>query len=70
MFQLNNQSVSNDGAVYSTGSDRPIKLAQVDTHTQTLTVRRKSHGTYQERVMHIADIARLLDPTGTTVRAV
>lgn len=70
MFNLNNQSVNNDGAVYSTGSDRPIKVAHADSYTQILTVRRKSHGTYYEREIHLSELARLLDPAGTTVRVV
>ena len=70
MFQLNSQSVSNEGAVYSTGNDRPVKLAQADAQMQTLTVRRKSHGTYYERELHLSELARLLDPAGTTVKAV
>ena len=64
------QSVSKNGAVYSTGSDRPVTLAVADSERQVLTVRRKSHGTYFERDLHIIEIAQMLDPFGTTVREV
>ena len=60
---------STTGAIYSTGG-RPVVVARANAFSGFLTVRRKSHGTWHERDIHISAIVELLDPEGTTYKEV
>lgn len=57
------------GAVYATG-ERPEKIAEADAVSGMLRIRRKTHGKWVERDIHITELAAMLDPSGTTVRGV
>ena len=67
LFQQHPQRVDSvTGAIYADG-DRVAKVAVADSQSGMLTIRRKTHGTWVERSMHITELAAMLDPSGTTV---
>ena len=60
------KATDSKGRVFADG-DRPVVVAKVSAETQSLTVQRKTHGTFFSRTLHVIELARLLDPEGTTV---
>lgn len=60
------KATDSKGRIFADG-DRAVVVAKASTATQTLTVQRKSHGTYFSRTLHVTELATLLDPAGTTV---
>jgi hypothetical protein len=68
-FQSPSGVDSVSGAVYATGV-RPLKIAEADARSGMLTIRRKTHGTWIEREIHITELVAILDPSGTTVKGV
>ena len=69
LFQVPQGVDSVTGAVYSTGN-RAEKIAEANSLNGMLRIRRKTHGTWVEREIHITELAAMLDPSGTTVRGV
>ena len=64
------RSVDDEGRVYATSADTPRVIARIDVQAGELSIGRKTHGTWVERSLHVTEIVSLLDPDGTTYRAI
>jgi hypothetical protein len=45
-------------------------VAQANAQAGELTIRHKTHGTWIERSLHVSELVAMLDPDGTTYRAI
>jgi hypothetical protein len=64
------RSVDDQGRVYATAIDRVAMVAQANAQAGELTIRHKTHGTWIERSLHVSELVAMLDPDGTTYRAI